>query len=51
MKLPRNIGIPKGELADFRRLRAGMAETLASIVPSSGKSAPGDTEQAVASSR
>ena len=51
MKLPRNIGIPKGELADFRRLRAGMAESLASIVPSPGNPVPGDTEQAVASSR
>jgi len=50
MKLPRNIGIPNGELADFRRLRAVMAETLASIVPSPGKPAPGDSGQAVASS-
>jgi hypothetical protein len=51
VKLPRGIGIPKAEMADFRRLRAGMAETLASIIPSPGKPVPGDAEQAVASSR
>lgn len=49
--LPRSGGIPKAEMADFRRLRAGLAETLASIVPSPGKPVPGDTKPAVASSR
>jgi len=51
IKLPRGIGIPKTEMADFRKLRAGMAETLASIVPSPGKQAPGETQKAVASNR
>jgi murein DD-endopeptidase MepM/ murein hydrolase activator NlpD len=51
MKLPRGIGIPNTEMADFRKLRAGMAETLASIVPSPWKQASGDTQRAVASNR
>jgi len=50
MKLPRGTGVPKGEMADFRKLRTGMEETLASIVPSPGKPVTGDTEQAVTSS-
>jgi hypothetical protein len=51
MKLPRGYGVPKAQMADFRKIRAGMAETLASIVPSPGKPVPGDTERAVASIR
>ncbi|MBI5420675.1 MAG: peptidoglycan DD-metalloendopeptidase family protein [Deltaproteobacteria bacterium] len=51
VKIPRGNGVPKAEMADFRKLRAGMAETLASIVISPGKPVPGDTERAVASSR
>jgi murein DD-endopeptidase MepM/ murein hydrolase activator NlpD len=51
MKLPRSIGIPKEKMADFRKLREGMAETLASIVPAPGKPIPGGAEKAVASNR
>jgi len=51
MKLPRGYGIPKAEIAGFRKIRAGMAETLASIVPSPGHPEPADAGQAVASSR
>jgi murein DD-endopeptidase MepM/ murein hydrolase activator NlpD len=51
MKLPRGIGIPKTEMADFRELRAGMADTLASIVPSPGNTVPGDTQRAAAANR
>lgn len=51
VNLPRGKGVPKDQLAAFRRVKAAMAETLAAIPP-----APGETEaepevQTVASSR
>jgi murein DD-endopeptidase MepM/ murein hydrolase activator NlpD len=51
MKLPRGIGIPKTMMADFRKFRTGMAETLSSISPAQWKTVPVGAQRAVASSR
>lgn len=51
VNVPRGTGVPKRQIAGFRKVQAGMAETLASILP-----VPGETEAApegrkIASSR
>lgn len=50
VNLPRGKGIPKAEMAAFRALRTGLAETLVSIVPSPGEPAGESADQKVASS-
>lgn len=51
VNLPRGKGVPKAEMADFRRLRAGLTETLASIDPSRQEAAVGPADPRVASRR
>jgi murein DD-endopeptidase MepM/ murein hydrolase activator NlpD len=51
VNLPRGKGVPEEQMADFRKVKAGMAEALASILTLPGKTAQGSEESTVASSR
>lgn len=51
VNLPRGAGVPKGQMAGFRKVKAGLAETLASIPPAPGEPEAEPEERTVASSR